>query len=80
MNELWKERAIKEKNGKLIEFSRYVEIQAIPLKLLLFRVMAFVKDKIVINICNDQEDWQVSFIALIPVQSTMNPSLTIRWK
>lgn len=51
-----KRKGHKGKIGKLIEFSRYVEIQAIPLKLLLFRVMAFVKDKIVINICNDQED------------------------
>lgn len=53
-----KRKVHKGKNGKLIEFSRHVEIQAILLKLL-FRMVAIVKYIIVTQMCDDQENWQV---------------------
>lgn len=50
-----KRKVHKGKNGKLIEFSRHVEIQAILLKLL-FRMVAIVKYIIVTQMCDDQEN------------------------
>lgn len=40
--------------------------------------MTILKDKTVINICDDQEDWQVmSLTAFISVQNIFNPYLQI---